>query len=80
MGEGKAERYRKLAAEARAEAERVTIPQAKQVLLDIVYSYERLADTLRNGARVILSIPSRNPIASYDNAQGLMCCSISRAS
>jgi hypothetical protein len=50
-GDGKAAHYRKLAAEARAEAERVTIPQAKQVLLDVAYSYERLADTLDANAR-----------------------------
>ena len=51
VGVGKAERYRKLAAEARTEAEKVTVPQAKQVLLDIAYSYERLADTLDANAR-----------------------------
>jgi hypothetical protein len=51
VSDGKAERYRKLAAETRAEADRVTIPQAKQVLLDIAYSYDRLADTLDANAR-----------------------------
>jgi len=47
----KATRYRKLAADARAEAERVTVPAAKQILLDVAHSYERLADTLDTNAR-----------------------------
>jgi hypothetical protein len=50
-GSPKAEKYRKLAAEMRAEAERVTIPQAKQVLLKIAEDYESLADTLDTNAR-----------------------------
>jgi hypothetical protein len=47
----KAKKYRHLAADARAEAERVTMPQAKQILLDIAYRYERLADTIDANAR-----------------------------
>jgi hypothetical protein len=50
-GSPKAKKYRKLAAEVRAEAERVTVAQAKQVLLDIADRYERLADTLDANAR-----------------------------
>jgi hypothetical protein len=49
--EQNSERYRKLAADARADAERVTILQARQILLDVAYSYERLADTLDANAR-----------------------------
>ena len=45
----KATRYRKLAADARAEAERVTVPAAKQIY--VAHSYERLADTLDTNAR-----------------------------
>ena len=50
-GSPKAQKYRKLATEMRAEAERVTIPQAKQVLLKIAEDYESLADTLDANAR-----------------------------
>ncbi len=49
--EHNAERYRRLAADARADAQRITIPQARQILLDVAYSYERLADTLDANAR-----------------------------
>jgi len=47
----RAKKYRKLAADARAEAEKVTVPQAKQVLLAVAADYERLADTLEANAR-----------------------------
>ena len=47
----KAKRYREIAAKARADAEKVTVPQAKQVLLDVAADYERLADTLDANAR-----------------------------
>ncbi len=50
-GDGKGTKYRQLAAKARADAEKVTVPQAKQVLLDVAADYERLADTLDANAR-----------------------------
>ncbi|HTE40474.1 MAG TPA: hypothetical protein VK629_06585 [Steroidobacteraceae bacterium] len=31
---------------SRADAENITVPQAKQILLEVAASYERLADTL----------------------------------
>ena len=45
-GDGRGKRYRELAAKARADAESITVPQAKQILLEVAASYERLADTL----------------------------------
>jgi hypothetical protein len=47
----KAPRYRKLAADARAKAERISFQQAKQILLDVAERYERLADTVDANAR-----------------------------
>ena len=44
-GDGRGTRYRELAAKARADAENITVPQAKQILLEVAASYERLADT-----------------------------------
>jgi hypothetical protein len=47
----KAKRYREMAAKARADAEKVTVPQAKRVLLDVGEGYEKMADTLDANAR-----------------------------
>jgi len=47
----KAKRYREIAAKARADAEKLTVPQAKQVLLDVAADYEKLADTLDANSR-----------------------------
>jgi len=47
----KAKQFRKKAAEARAEAEKMTMTQAKQMLLEVAANYERLADTLDANAR-----------------------------
>ena len=45
-GNGKAKYYRELATKARADAENISVPQAKKILLDVAAGYERLADTL----------------------------------
>jgi DNA-binding ferritin-like protein len=42
----KARRFRELAAEARAEAEKMTMPIAQKMLLEVAANYERLANTL----------------------------------
>ena len=42
----KARRFRDLAAGARAEAEMMTMPIAKKMLLEVAVNYERLADTV----------------------------------
>ena len=48
--DGKVTRYRELAAMVRADAENITVPQPKQVLLEVTVGYERLADTLDSNA------------------------------
>ena len=45
-GSPKAAKYRALAVQMRAQAEQTSIPQAKEVLLEIADGYGRLAATL----------------------------------
>ena len=47
----KAKRYRKRAAEARADAESMTMRVAQRMLLEVAANYERLANTLDVNAR-----------------------------
>ena len=46
----KAKHYRELAAKARADAEQATVPQAKQMMLEVAADYERLANRLEDNA------------------------------